>query len=164
MGYQGDRADYIVPELTIVEHEWGVGTMTTFVSPDLPHEKRKGVKGEGQMEAGSTTWGIGQSVTQLHFSPVNWAHQYTFTTPLDRHHIKRWFLQARNFRIAPEIDAPVNERNNVIMLQDKVVVERLEPFNSPLSPTEEVLVKSDTVIVQFRDRLKRFEPACAWVM
>jgi len=157
MGYQGDRPDYIVPELTIVEHEWGVGTMTTFVSPDLPHEKMKGVKGEGQMEAGSTTWGIGQSVTKLHFSPVNWAHQYTFTTPLDRHHIKRWFLQARNFRIAPEIDAPVNERNNVIMLQDKVVVERLEPFNSPLSPTEEVLVKSDAVIVQFRDHLKRFE-------
>ncbi|MBM3513414.1 MAG: Rieske 2Fe-2S domain-containing protein [Alphaproteobacteria bacterium] len=157
MGYQGERADYDVPDLAVHEHVWGVGTMTTFVSPDLPHEKMKGLKGAGQMEAGSTTWGVGQSVTKLHFSPIAWAHQYTFTTPVDRHHIKRWFLQARNFRTQPEMDTPVNERNNIVMLQDKVVVERLAPFCTPESSTEEVLVKSDLVIVSFRDKLKEFE-------
>ena len=157
MGYQGDRADYNVPDLTVVESAWGVGTMTTFVSPDLPHEKMKGLKGAGQMEAGSSTCGVGQSVTKLHFSPAAWAHQYTFTTPVDRHHIKRWFLQARNFRTAPEMDAPVNERNNVVMQQDKVVVERLEPFCTPVSATDEVLVKADAVLVRFRERLNDFE-------
>ncbi|MBL8629640.1 MAG: Rieske 2Fe-2S domain-containing protein [Rhodospirillaceae bacterium] len=156
MGYQGDREDYEVPELQIIEHDWGVGTMTQFVSPDLPHEKMRGLKGEGQMEAGSTTWGIGQSVTRLHFTPVMWAHQYTYTTPIDELHIKRYFLQGRNFRIEEHMDAPVNERNAVIVDQDKVVVTRLEPFNTPASSTEEVMVKSDTVIVRFREKLKAF--------
>ena len=63
MGYQGDRDDYNVPDLDVTESAWGVGSMTKFVSPDLPHEKMKGLKGEGQMEAGSSTWGVGQSVT-----------------------------------------------------------------------------------------------------
>ncbi|MBL8645013.1 MAG: Rieske 2Fe-2S domain-containing protein [Rhodospirillaceae bacterium] len=156
MGYQGDRADYEVPELDVEEHAWGVGTMTKFVSPDLPHEKMRGLKGEGQMEAGSTTWGIGQSVTRLHFTPVMWAHQYTYTTPIDEHHIKRWFVQGRNFRIEEHMDAAVNERNLVIVDQDKVVVTRLAPFYTPATSTEEVMVKSDLVIVRFREKLKAF--------
>jgi phenylpropionate dioxygenase-like ring-hydroxylating dioxygenase large terminal subunit len=157
MGYQGNRDDYNVPDLEVVEGPYGVGAMTKFVSPDLPHEKMKGLKGEGQMEAGSTTWGVGQSVTKLHFSPVAWAHQYTFTTPIDEHHIRRWFLQGRNFRIDPAMDGPVNERNLVVVDQDKQVVTRLEPFFTPESPTEEVMVMADAVIVRFRDKLKSFE-------
>ena len=51
----------LADELEVVEGPYGVGAMTKFVSPDLPHEKMKGLKGEGQMEAGSTTWGVGQS-------------------------------------------------------------------------------------------------------
>jgi phenylpropionate dioxygenase-like ring-hydroxylating dioxygenase large terminal subunit len=157
MGYQGGREDYNVPDLEVVENDFGVGAMTKFVSPDLPHEKMKGLKGEGQMEAGSTTWGVGQSVTKLHFSPVTWAHQYTFTTPIDEHNIRRWFLQGRNFRTDEAMDAPVNERNLVVVDQDKHVVTRLEPFFTPESHTEEVMVKADAVIVRFRDKLKNFE-------
>jgi phenylpropionate dioxygenase-like ring-hydroxylating dioxygenase large terminal subunit len=161
MGYQGDREDYAVPELQVNEHAWGVGTMTTFVSPDLPHEKMKGLKGAGQMEAGSTTHGIGQSATYLHFSPAAWAHQYTYTTPIDAHHIRRFFLQGRNFRTAPEMDGPVDERNLVVVDQDKQVVTRLAPFFTPESPTEEVMVKADAVIVRFREKIRQWE-AMGW--
>ncbi|MBT4739837.1 MAG: Rieske 2Fe-2S domain-containing protein [Rhodospirillaceae bacterium] len=157
MGYQGDRDDYKVPDLEVTASEWGVGTMTIFQSPDLPHEKMKGIKGEGQMEAGTTMCGISQAVTKLHFSPVAWAHQYTFTTPVDEHHTARFFLQGRNFRTDPEMDAPVNERNLIVADQDKVVIERLEPFHTPESSTEEVLVKSDLVITRFRELLADWE-------
>lgn len=157
MGYQGDREDYMVPDLQVNEHAWGVGSMTTFVSPDLPHEKMKGLKGAGQMEAGSTTHGVGQSATYLHFSPAAWAHQYTYTTPIDEYHIRRFFLQGRNFRTAPEMDAPVDERNLVVVDQDKEVVTRLAPFFTPESNTEEVMVKADTVIGRFREKLKMWE-------
>ena len=95
------------------------------------------------------------------FSPAAWAHQYTYTTPIDEYHIRRFFLQGRNFRTAPEMDAPVDERNLVVVDQDKQVVTRLAPFFTPESNTEEVMVKADTVIGRFREKLKSWE-AMGW--
>ncbi|MDG2319306.1 MAG: aromatic ring-hydroxylating dioxygenase subunit alpha [Rhodospirillaceae bacterium] len=157
MGYQGGRNDYVVPDLEVTSSDWGVGTMTTFQSPDLPHEKMKGLKGEGQMEAGTTMCGISMAETKLHFSPKAWAHQYTFTTPIDEQNTKRFFLQGRNFRTDPEMDGPVDERNKIVADQDRVVIERLDPFHTPESSTEEVLVKSDLVITKFRELLANWE-------
>src|SRR5690606_25588050 len=104
MGYQGDREDYNVPDLRVVDTDWGTGTMTTFVSPDLPDSKMKGLKGVGQMEAGAGNHGASSAWTKLHFSPAAWAHQYGFTCPIDEHHINRFFLQCRNFRTGDEFD------------------------------------------------------------
>jgi len=157
MGYQGDREDYNVPDLEVTSSEWGVGTMTTFQSPDLPHEKMKGLKGEGQMEAGTTMCGLSMAETKLHFSPKAWAHQYTFTTPIDEHNIQRFFLQGRNYRIDPEMDEPVDARNQVVAEQDRVVIERLQPAKTPSSTTGEVLVKADLVITRFRELLINWE-------
>jgi len=157
MGYQGEREDYDVPDLSVVDKEWGTGTMTTFVSPDLPHEKMKGLKGEGQMEAGAGNHGPSMAWTYLHFSPKAWAHQYAFTTPIDEHHINRFFLQARNFRTDNSYDQTINERNTMVVEQDKNVVQKLEPFFTPGSGKEEVLVKADAVIVRYREYLKAWE-------
>lgn len=157
MGYGGDRDDYQVPELTLTEEDWGCGTMTTFVSPDLPDSKMKGLKGEGQMEAGAGNHGPSAAWTRLHFSPHAWAHQYGFSTPVDEKNLKRYFLQARNFRSDPEMDETINERNTAVMMQDKVVIERIEPFYTPQSSTEEVLVKSDAVVTRYREFIADWE-------
>jgi phenylpropionate dioxygenase-like ring-hydroxylating dioxygenase large terminal subunit len=157
MGYGGDRDDYHVPDLTLIEEDWGCGTMTTFVSPDLPDSKMKGLKGEGEMEAGAGNHGPSSTWTRLHFSPHAWAHQYGFSTPVDEKHLKRYFLQARNFRTDPEMDPTINERNTAVMMQDKTVIERVEPFYTPGSSTEEVMVKADAVINRYREYLKDWE-------
>lgn len=157
MGYQGDREDYHVPDLRVVDADFGTGTMTTFVSPDLPDSKMKGVKGVGQMEAGAGSHGPSMTWTKLHFSPVAWAHQYGFSCPMDEHHINRFFLQARNFRTGDDVDVSFNHRNNEVMLQDKAVVERIVPAFSPESSTDEVLVKADAVITRYREYLKEWE-------
>lgn len=157
MGYQGDREDYDVPDLEVVDKDWGTGTMTTFVSPDLPHEKMKGLKGEGQMEAGAGNHGPSTTWTFLHFSPHAWAHQYGFHTPVDDKTLRRFSVQARNFKIEPEMDAIINERNASVSEQDRVVITRLEPILTPVSPTEEVMVKADAVIIRYREYLKEWE-------
>jgi len=157
MGYQGDRDDYDVPDLEVVDKDWGTGVMTTFVSPDLPHEKMKGLKGEGQMEAGAGNHGTSATWTFLHFSPHAWAHQYGFNTPVDEKNLRRFAIQARNFRTDPDMNDIINERNAAVSEQDRVVIERLEPALTPLSPTEEVMVKSDAVVVRFREYLKEWE-------
>jgi phenylpropionate dioxygenase-like ring-hydroxylating dioxygenase large terminal subunit len=157
MGYGGDRDDYHVPELKLIEEDWGCGTMTTFVSPDLPDSKMKGLKGEGEMEAGAGNHGPSSAWTRLHFSPHAWAHQYGFSTPVDEKNLKRYFLQARNFRTDAEMDPTINERNTAVMMQDKTVIERVEPFYTPASSTEEVLVKADAVITRYREYLAEWE-------
>jgi phenylpropionate dioxygenase-like ring-hydroxylating dioxygenase large terminal subunit len=157
MGYQGDRDDYYVPDLKLIEEEWGCGTMTVFESPDLPDSKMKGLKGEGQMEAGAGNHGPSSAWTKLHFSPFAWAHQYGFSTPVDEKKLKRFFLQARNFRTDAEMDETINERNSAVMMQDKVVIERIEPFYTPQSPTEEVLVKADNVVNRYREFIAEWE-------
>ncbi|MFL2769433.1 MAG: Rieske 2Fe-2S domain-containing protein [Rhodospirillaceae bacterium] len=157
MGYQGEREDYDVPALEVIDEEWGTGTMTTFTSPDLPHEKMKGLKGEGQMEAGTGNHGPSTTWTFLHFSPYAWAHQYGFNTPIDEKNLRRFALQARNFRIQSDMDDTINERNAAVTVQDQVVIERLEPILTPLSPSEEVMVESDAVIIRLREYYKDWE-------
>jgi len=157
MGYQGDRDDYAVPELKLVDTDWGTGTMTTFQSPDLPDERMKGVKGEGQMEAGSGSHGASAAWTYLHFTPTMKAHQYGFKTPVDEYETRTWVVQARNFRTDPEFDAAFLERNNAVADQDRVVIERLAPALTPESNVKEVIVPADQVIVRYREFLKNWE-------
>ncbi|MDX2221527.1 MAG: aromatic ring-hydroxylating dioxygenase subunit alpha [Rhodospirillaceae bacterium] len=157
MGYQGGREDYNVPDLKVIEQPWGVGTMTTFVSPDLPSSAMKGVKGEGGMEAGAGNHGPAHAWTYLHFSPVAHAHQYSFKLPIDRHTFRSYFIQFRNFKTGPEVDGPMYERSQAVAEQDRVVVERLSPGLTPDSSTEEVMVKADLVITRFREMLRTWE-------
>jgi len=157
MGYQGDRDDYAVPELKLVDTDWGTGTMTTFQSPDLPDQRMKGVKGEGQMEAGSGSHGASAAWTYLHFTPTMQAHQYGFKTPVDEYETRTWVVQARNFRTGPEFDAVFLERNNAVADQDRVVIERLAPALTPQTNSKEVIVPADQVIVRYREFLKNWE-------
>ena len=157
MGYQGDREDYAVPELKLVDTEWGTGTMTTFQSPDLPDDRMKGVKGEGQMEAGSGSHGASAAWTYLHFTPTMKAHQYGFKTPVDEFETRTWVVQARNFRTDAEFDTAFIERNDVVASQDRVVIERLLPSITPETNTKEVIVPADQVIVRYREFLKSWE-------
>lgn len=157
MGYQGGREDYNVPDLEVIERDWGVGTMTKFVSPDLPSSAMKGVKGEGQMEAGAGNHGPAHTWTYLHFSKTAMAHQYAFKCPISETEFKSYFVQFRNFKLEDSVDAPMLERTKVVGEQDRVVVERIEPKLTPESSTEEVLVKADLVISRFRELLQTWE-------
>lgn len=157
MGYQGDREDYDVPDLQVIERDWGVGTMTKFTSPDLPSSAMKGVKGEGQMEAGAGNHGPAHTWTYLHFSKTAMAHQYSFKTPISNGEFKSYFVQFRNFKTEDAVDGPMLERTIAVGEQDRVVVEKLAPKLTPESSTEEVLVKADLVITRYREMLQLWE-------
>jgi hypothetical protein len=131
--------------------------MTKFVSPDLPSSAMKGVKGEGQMEAGAGNHGPAHAWTYLHFSKFAMAHQYSFKLPISQHEFKSFFIQFRNFKLEDAVDGPMLERTKAVGEQDRVVVERLEPKLTPESSTEEVLVKADLVITRYREMLQMWE-------
>ena len=131
--------------------------MTTFQSPDLPDERMKGVKGEGQMEAGSGSHGASAAWTYLHFTPTMKAHQYGFKTPINEYETRTWVVQARNFRTDPEFDEAFKERNDAVASQDRVVIERLLPALTPETNTKEVIVPADQVIVRYREFIRSWE-------
>ncbi len=158
MGFQGEREDYQVPQIELIEREWGTGTKTKFVTPGTAGSVKSEVRGGGfQTEAEAGHHGATTTYTWIQFSPVAWSRQYTFNTPVDAHHTKKFFLQARNFALDPSGDARMDVKSREVMEQDRVVMERVSPFFVPLSATEEVIVPADRVIVRYREWQKLWE-------
>jgi len=164
MGFQGEREDYNVPQIELIERDWGTGTKTKFVTPGAAGTVKAEVKGSGfQTEAEAGHHGATTTYTWIQFSPVAWSRQYTFNTPVDAHHTKKFFLQARNFALDPSGDARMDVRTQEVMNQDRVVMERVQPFFVPQSATEEVIVPADRVIVRYRERQKDWQ-AKGWLI
>ena len=164
MGFQGEREDYNVPQIEPIERDWGTGTKTKFVTPGAAGTLKAELKGGAfQTEAEAGHHGATTTYTWIQFSPVSWSRQYTFNTPVDAHHTQKFFLQARNFAVDPSGDARMDVRTREVMDQDRVVMERVQPFFVPLSPTEEVIVPADRVIVRYREWQKQWE-AKGWLI
>jgi phenylpropionate dioxygenase-like ring-hydroxylating dioxygenase large terminal subunit len=152
MGFQGDREDYNIPKIELIEREWGSGAKVAFTTPGVQGSVKAEVKGTAfQTEAESGNHGPTTTYTWIQFSPVAWSRQYTFNTPVDAYHTRKFFFQARNFALDPAADARMDERTQAVMTQDRVVMERVQPFFVPMSPTEEVIVPADRVITRYRE-------------
>jgi phenylpropionate dioxygenase-like ring-hydroxylating dioxygenase large terminal subunit len=152
MGFQGEREDYSVPQIELIERAWGTATKTKFVTPGAAGSVKAEVRGGGfQTEAETGHHGATTTYTWIQFSPTAWSRQYSFNTPVDAHQTRKFFLQARNFALDPAGDARMDARTQEVMNQDRVVMERVQPFFTPESPTEEVIVPADRVIVRYRE-------------
>lgn len=82
---------------------------------------------------------------------------YTFTTPVDEHHVRRFLVHARNTQLEPSFDVTLAKGNEVAEREDRVVVEKLEPRVSPVDTTHEFLVADDAIMVRYRQRLVEWE-------
>lgn len=159
MGFQGEKDDYMIEDFELVETPWGCGNKSRAVdTPMAAGSIKREVRGEGaKTETETGHFGPNATYTYIHFSPVASSHQYSFITPIDAYRTRRFFRQARNFAMAPEADERMNARVWDVINQDRVVVERIEPRLTPLSPTEEVIVPSDRVITRFREYARTWE-------
>ncbi|MBL8629634.1 MAG: aromatic ring-hydroxylating dioxygenase subunit alpha [Rhodospirillaceae bacterium] len=164
MGFQGDREDYEIPKIDLIERDWGTGAKVAFVTPGAQGSVKAEVRGSGfTTEAESGHHGPTTTYTWIQFSPVAWSRQYTFNTPVDAFHTRKFFFQARNFALDPAADERMDVRTREVMNQDRVVMERVQPFFVPLSPTEEVIVPADRVITRYRERQRDWQSK-GWLM
>ncbi|MBL8645019.1 MAG: aromatic ring-hydroxylating dioxygenase subunit alpha [Rhodospirillaceae bacterium] len=164
MGYQGEREDYNVPQIELIERDWGTGAKVKFVTPGASGSVKAEVKGGAfQTEAESGHHGATTTYTWIQFSAAAWSRQYTFNTPVDAYHTRKFFFQARNFALDPSGDARMDERTQVVMNQDRVVMERVQPFFVPQSSTEEVIVPADRVIIRYREWQAQWQSK-GWLM
>ena len=157
-GYEGNRAEYAVPELKPIEAELGFGFMTKFMAPELKDPTMaKARPAAGEMEAGAGHWGPHHTWTFIHMTETNWMHQWSFETPIDETRTRVFLVNMRNMLLDRAHDASINERNMVIAGQDKVVLEDLQPALTPDDMTHENMMPSDKCVVLYRQWLKRWD-------
>jgi len=63
----------------------------------------------------------------------------------------------RNFMLDPKNDGPIHARNKAIAQQDIDILDELNPRQTPMSNTKEVLMPADKAIVAYREWLEKFD-------
>ncbi len=160
----GDDDRYHVPELEIMDTEWGPGFMTTYQAPPLTDRKMREASGRTEnaiVEAGSGTVGPAHFWTHIHPTSDHFMHQYGFQTPIDESHRRGFGITMRNFLIDPENDKRFLTRNDYVAEQDREVLERIQPVITPETNTSETFVPADSVIARYREYLRQWE-AMGW--
>ena len=157
-GFEGTRDDYKVQEYDLDVSEHGCGFTLTFQSPALKDGTMNKLRNfDGDLEAGTGHFGPHQTWTQIHMSPTNWFHQYTFRTPVDEGHTRSWLVNMRNALLDDEHDEPIQKRQRVIADQDIVVLEALEPVVAPPTNSKENMMPHDKALVRYREFLRGYE-------
>lgn len=159
-GHAGDNDDYHVPPLTLEETEWGVGFRNKMFAPPPAEGRMREASGRTEstvIEAGTGHHGPHMVWTHIHPTPTMHIHQYLFETPIEPDRTRLFLVTLRNFIPTPDYDAKMIERNAYVAGQDRVVLEALEPKQSPDSQRFEVLTPSDQAMVRYREFLKSWE-------
>lgn len=156
-GFGGERDDYSVPKLELIEEEWGVGFMAEYESSGSPDAKYGKMRDKATTMAGSGTFGPSQFWTKIHPSPVFHMHQYTYDLPIDEHNTRVFLVNMRNGGLDDEMGARLRERNLIVAQQDIDILDEVEPSRTPDNITKELMVPADSCIVRYRQHMKEYE-------
>lgn len=159
-GFKGEWDDYHVPELDMMETEWGSGFGETIKAPPLPEEEMKKASGredDAMIWVGTGHEGISSLWTFIHPSEHMHIHQYMFETPIDEDRVKVWLINLRNFLLEDKHDERVIARNEYVVLQDRDVLEDLHPVETPPTNNNEYFMPADICIGRYRERIREWE-------
>ena len=153
-GYQGERKDYQVPDITVLERDWGTGFSVVIKAPPIKTGALKNLNTEErEMYGASGHHGPNSLWNQLHFTPTNWMHQYQFVAPVDEYTTRIFLLNMRNCWLESDNDERFDERNEITAEQDQTVLERLQPVLATNARIREVHMPSDAIVVRYREWL-----------
>ncbi|MGI9292217.1 MAG: Rieske 2Fe-2S domain-containing protein [Gammaproteobacteria bacterium] len=159
-GFKGEWDDYHVPEVVIEETEWGTGFGENIKAPPLPEKEMQKASGrteDAMIWVGTGHEGISSLWTFIHPSDHMHIHQYMFETPVDENHVKVWLINMRNFLIEEKHDERIVARNEYVVLQDRDVLEDLQPVETPPTNNNEYFMPADKCIGRYRERIDEWE-------
>ncbi|MGK0498962.1 MAG: phenylpropionate dioxygenase-like ring-hydroxylating dioxygenase large terminal subunit [Oceanicoccus sp.] len=161
-GFEGNDENYIAPKCEAQSHQWGYSFMSIFQSPELKTGVLKELRDySGDLEAGAGHHGPTAMWTHIHMTPTNWMHQYVFETPVDEENTNIFLVNMRNCMLDPKDDAAIAGRMAIIAEQDRIVMEEMEPTQTPATNRNEMFMSTDLVIAKYRTKLKEWE-ALGW--
>ena len=150
----------VVDGVPVEQREWGAITSHKFEKAkekegalkELLKDRKKGPETEMEFNMHGLCIRLLQKM-----SPV--VHQIMFScrTPVDAEHTISFWIQARNYKLDPSIDEERIRGVEVVLEQDKEIVEEIEPILVPDGMADELSVASDEMPVAFRRWVKRLE-------
>ncbi len=149
MGFQGERADYRVPELTLERRDPGWFFMLEFKVPTGPGG------GAFTTRAGTGYHSVSQFYTYIEAPPYMCMYQYMYELPIDEGRTRIFLVNLRNTMLEPEHDERVMRSCSDIVLQDVAVLEAVRPVVPPVAGRE-FLVAADAALPRYRDDLDRW--------
>jgi nitrite reductase/ring-hydroxylating ferredoxin subunit len=104
--------------------------------------------------------GVSHTWTWLSFGKAPEAPRflfYTFITPVDERHVRRFLVHVRNVQLDAGVDEQLRPANDQAEREDRVVIESLRPAASPTDTSHEFLVADDAIMSRYRERLREWE-------
>lgn len=159
-GFKGEREEYFTPEVVPVATEWGTGFEEWIDAPPLPEESMRKASGrdvDAKMWVSTGHEGAASIWTFIHPSEHMHIHQYAYECPVDENHVRVFLINLRNFLIEAEHDERMMSRNEYVVVQDRDVLNELNPVETPETNDKEMFMPSDLCIGEYRNRLKEWE-------
>ncbi len=159
-GFKGERDDYKLRPIELIETEWGTGFKNIREAPPLPDEKMRAVSQrevDAVIDTSTGHEGVSSIWTLIHPTDKVSIHQYAYETPIDENNTSIFLINMRNFLIEPEEDKRMMDRNEYVALQDRDVLEPLKPKLTPRTNVHEIFVEHDKAIARYRERIKEWE-------
>lgn len=160
VGRKGEDPDYHVPDYEVEEHQWGAGADVAF-SQAAKGFWRYFRDRKSEIVAGTTFNGPNQFLTRIQFDAKMKSYQYAFQAPIDEYNVRTFLVNARNFFTLRIFDGLADRRNHMIVEEDRVIAEEIEPVIGQLGATDDLSVKADKIQHHYRDRLRQWE-ALGW--
>ncbi|MDJ0928558.1 MAG: aromatic ring-hydroxylating dioxygenase subunit alpha [Gammaproteobacteria bacterium] len=159
-GFSGNNPDYVMPAPKVDHTEWGTGFWSRRLAPPLAENKMREASGREDnavVEGGTGHEGVSMIWTHIHPTPTMFIHQYLFETPIDAEHTQLYLVNLRNFLIDSTDDERMMTRNEVVALQDRGVLEDINPVQTPPTNNHEFFVGADEPIAGYREKIKDWE-------
>lgn len=159
-GFSGAHDDYLMPSPNLEDTDWGTGFWSERLAPPLAEKKMREASGREEdavIRAGTGHFGPCSIWTYIHPTPEIQIHQYLYETPVDESHTRLYLINLRNFLTDATDDERIMGRNEAVALQDRDVLEAIQPVQTPDSNNHEFFVGADTPIARYREYLKDWE-------
>jgi phenylpropionate dioxygenase-like ring-hydroxylating dioxygenase large terminal subunit len=153
-----NEATYHIRPLAMLESEWAAGFFGDSLAPALAEEKMRAASGRsepGWIRGGTGYYGISSVWTYINPTPTMHIYQYLFETPIDESHMRLHLVNMRNFLVEADNDGRMMGRNEVVALQDRDVLEELNPVLTPPTANHELFVPSDGCVGRYRQFVAR---------
>ncbi len=159
-GFKGQKDEYKLNPITLTKTEWGTGFWGEREAPPLPDAKMREASGRTEnaiIRGGTGHEGISSVWTHIHPTENMSIHQYLFETPIDEGHTSLFLINLRNFLLDPSEDERMMGRNEYVALQDRDVLEPLQPVVTPRTNVHEIFIEHDRAVAAYRERVKEWE-------
>lgn len=162
MQFAGDKDDYIIPELDVVEEEWSAYTKASLYTIGGEDWKTEGDMKKVKQGSGMTNFHAGYlgpttAFNRLNIAEDNYFLMFKFEAPIDELNTNVFVVILRNFLRESEYDEEIIKRSFFVAEEDRIICEPVDPTVWPETNIKEVLVPADKILSAFRRYLKRWE-------